>query len=598
MHPSVADTPQSNMNITNFPQNVLHSITDHLESQSKVRLAMANRHMFRSIISTVYATVVYDEINEEDVNTANNSLKYSKRNDAITDNRITLLTPNNVYKFFRTISEPSFLNFNYSDFVIRLYLEKLVDTDIFDLASWRNSACMPVFNNLREYQFSNMIDILPLTYEFAPKLNTLIVDHNFCDYLDINKGSIEFFNNENVDTIYIKGTLGKNEDMVMFKLLTKCSHMIKHLKQLHFLVDSNENYEYVYRRIVGFFAILRKMNLVMFNVHKLSLTLTNVTTSTVISLISKHIIFENLVDLSLFIQDDSKVLTLVKSLDKLSTVVNHHGSNIKRLLIKYDLLKEDTEKNHLRSMMLLKLCESFHHLSHLNIDLKIHGLNFSNLLMVLGAPISNNLNTLYDLRINVYQPSENLIGNILPTLEDAVLLFPYLNFLNNCGCPICRSILHDLLLNNSSNLTFFDETIKVSTLLIIGQELDLVQKQCTYKINSDTIVNQYSKALIHDNYSKNGYLFDHLTNIQLNHSLAYLPNLQLFEICGLVYKKTNWSNLVDEDVIMEDSNNIPSGAQNTFELLYGKKFTGLDSNIITDITDLGRMFNGNITNTY
>ncbi|KAG0673932.1 hypothetical protein C6P42_002482 [Pichia californica] len=600
------------MNICDLPQNVLQVIANHLELPFKIRLAMANKILFNYIIPTAYSIIVYEPVGYNNGST----VKLASRNDCISDNYTVLLSDNNIGKFLETISNFSILGFKYSDFIVELYLEKLTNIQVFDLCGWRNSNMLPNFTNLKKYQFPSTLSIHPLTYDHAPNLDTLIVDYNFCDYLDYNKGSIEFFNHQNIKKIFIKGTLGKNEDMVMFKLLTKFPLMIRNINQLHFLVDSDENYEFVYRRIVGFFAILRKMNLVMHNINKLSLVLTNVSSSTILSLISKHIIFENLISLSLLIQDDSKILTLVKSLDKLSTIVHHHGFNIKKLLIKYDLLNEDTEKNHLRSMMLLKLCESFSNLTHLNIDLKIEGLNFSNLLMILGTPISNNIDTLYDIRINVYHPSENMIGNILPTLEDAVLLFPYLNFLNNCDCSICQSILEKLSLKDSSNLNLFDETIKVSTLLIIGQELDLVQRQCSYSINSSSLINPNSKLLRLNTYSKNGYLFDHLISKQLNHSLTYLKNLKLFEICGLVYiNKVYGSNVKkeqmhyydnDNDYVDEEEdgqmldcdndelvNNSPNAPQ--FELLYGNKFTGLEANILTNITDLGRVFNGNMT---
>lgn len=602
------------MNLCDLPQNVLHIIADHLEAPFKIRLAMANKRLFHILIPTAYSIIVFEPNKYQTISSKEkNQIKLALRNDKIVDNNIIILSDNNIEKFIQTISNPSILGFNYSDFIIELYFEKLINPKIFDLSSWRNSIIFPKFTNLKKYQIPSTINIHPLTYENAPNLETLIIDYNFCNFLDYNKGSVEFFNHQNIKNIFIKGTLGKNEDMVIFKVLTKFPLMIKNLHQLHFLVDSNENYEFVYRRIVGFFAILRKMNLVMHNINKLSLVLTNLSSSTILSLINKHIIFENLDTLSLIIQDNSKILTLVKSLDKLSTIIHHHGFNIKNLLIKYDLVNEDVEKNHLRSMMLLKLCESFSNLTHLNIDLKIEGLNFSNLLMILGTPISNNIDTLIDIRINVYQPSENLIGNILPTLEDAMLLFPYLNFLNNCDCIICRSILNKLTLDNNTNLNLFDETIKVSTLLIIGQELDSVQRQCSYIIDSSSMINQNSRFLRLDTYSKHGYLFDHLINKQLNHSLAFLKNLKIFEICGLVYinKKTQIENNEnkgisneneDEDEEMPDFDDLgvteakkDTLQLNHFDLLYGGKFTGLESSILANISDLGRVFNGNVT---
>lgn len=575
------------MNICDLPQNVLQLITNHLELPFKIRLARTNKKMFTSLINTVYLTIVYEPIGIEGL---------ARRNDGVVDNHITLLSDKNMADFMRTISTKSILGFSYSDFIVELYLEKLVNPNVFNLQKWRNEN-IPVFTHLKKYQFPANLQIRPLTFDIAPNLETLIVDSNFCDFLDHNKGSIEFFNQRSIRKLFIKGTLGKNEDMVMFKLLTKCPMMVKHLNELHFMVDTDENYEFVYRRIVGFFAILRKMNLVMHNITSLSLVLTNLSSSTILSLISKHIIFEHLNSLSLLIQDDSKILTLVKSLDKLSTVVHTHGFNIKKLLLKYNLLSEDTGKNHLRSMMLLKLCESFHGLTHLNIDLTIDGLNFSNLLMILGTPISNNMNSLVDIRINVDHPSENLIGNILPTLEDAALLFPYLNFLNSVDCSICQSIMEKLSLNDNTNL--FDETIKVSTLLIIGQELDLLQKQCSYQVDSNSMINPYRRSLRWNSYAANGYLFDHLINKQLNHSLGYLPHLKTFEICGLVYANNRLKSNDDMDLhYYDESGDIDMDLEAStpqFELLYGNPFTGLETTILENITDLGRVFNGNIS---
>lgn len=599
------------INITDFPENVLQIITNHLDINSKKNFSFTNHYIFYSIIQSLYHTIIYEPILYSTTNGNSEELSFAQTNNHCTNNSITILTNSNIEKFIHSISVPSKLGFYYSNFIVYLYLEKLVDTQIFDLPRWRTSEYFPIFQNLKKYHFPENIKILPLTYENAQNLDTIIVDYNFCDFLDFNKGSIEFFNHHNIKNLYFKGNLGKNEDIVIFKLITKFPHMIKHLSQLHFLVNSNENYEIVYRRIVGFFAILRKMGIVLTNLHTLTLSLTNTSSSAVLSLIGKHIIFENLTNFSILIQDDGKVLTLVKSLDKLSTIIQHHGFNINKLLIKYDLVTEDIDKNHLRSMMLLKFCESFRNLLQINLDLNIDGLSFSNLLMVLGSPIANNLNSLYDVRINVHQPSENLIGNIIPTLEDAIQLFPHLNFLNNCLCTICSSILEKLSLTSTTTSVLFEETIKVSTLLIIGQELDLVQKDCNYSVNSNSIINPIARFLRLNNYNKNGYLFDHLIKNQLNTSLSYLPNLQYFEMCGLVYTRSHKNILTskpsfneDIDMVDDDDNDDeyndektaikPNLQLNGFNLLYGNEFQGLDSNILMNISDLSQMFTGNL----
>lgn len=548
------------MNITDLPQNVLINIANHLELPYKIRLIQTNKHLLRSLINLVYKIVLFEPV-----------FKQADRNDHKNDtNQFTVITNKNAKSFFQTISEPSQLGFKYSAFIVEMYLEKLLDSTVFDLVRWRNSSYFPHFEQLHKCVFPSNLKIKPLTYEDAPNLSSLIIDYNFCEYLDYNKGSIEFFNSEKIHEVYFKGTLGKNEDMVLYKLVTKYPHMIHKLQQIHFLADMNDDYEFVYRRIVGFFAILRKMSLVMVNVLKITLTLTNLSSSSIISLISKHVIFENLNEITLLMQDDSNVLTLVKTLDKLTSIIHIHGRNIKKLTIQYILKSEDQEKNHLRSMMLLKLCESFKGLTHLNLDLSIEGLNFSNMLMIVGTPIANNLISLTDIRLNVYNPSENLISNILPTLEDAIMLFPQLNFLNSCNCNICTSILEKLY-EDLPHTPMFDEMIKVATLLMIGQELDIVQNQCSYRLNSDTMMNPYARYLRLDNYSKSGYLLDHLIYKQLNYFLRDLPKMRTLEICGMVYQRF---------------------AFNEFKLLYGGDFQGLDSTVINNISGLGHLFTG------
>lgn len=569
------------MCLNQLPHNVVLQITGHLDITSKLALAFSDKYLFETIIPTCYSIIIYRPASKA------TNIDVTSKTDGI-----TLLNESNVHSFFNTISHSSFLNFSYSNFIQELYLEDIT-IDILDLSSWRNSIGSSLtFQSLKIYQFPNNLEIRPLTYENVPNLNALIVDFNFCNFLDLNNGSIAFLNYEKIKILFFKSNLGKNEDMVIFKLLTKFPQMIKNLNQLHFLVD-DDNYNIVYRRIVGFFAILRKMNLVMFNISHLSLSLTNASSSTIISLISKHIIVENLIDLKLFIQDDSKILNLVKTLDKLSLIIDQHGFNIKNLLIKYDLINQDIDKNHLRSMMLLKFCESFSNLSNLNIDLNIDGLNFSNVLMILGSPISNNVSTLKDIRINVNKPSENLIGNILPILEDAILLFPYFHFIDSCGCQICDSILEKLCLNDY----LMNETIRVTTLLMIGQELDLVQSASTYHINSCSVINKYSRFLRNKSlFSENGYLFDHLVGDQINHSLNYIKNLKYFEICGLIYTRDTMNSYSFNDDNIHSSmdvDNNPSSSDNIrFKLLNGNTFTGFDDSIVNNIFGLREVLSG------
>ncbi|GMM30352.1 hypothetical protein DAMA08_030970 [Martiniozyma asiatica (nom. inval.)] len=600
------------MNLSELPHNVLHLIAINLNIPEKINLAQTCKSLFENIIPLAYSTIIFDNYGYNARVTKSRLLKgYDE-----VEGRVTIITPANISKFFKTLHSLSVANICYADFVIDLYLEELTDLSIFDLALWRNNLPENAFPNLKRYQFATNYPIKPLTYIESPNLDTVVLDTNFSAMVDENYGSVSFVDFAKIQNIFFKGHIGTNEDMVIFKMITSFPHTINNLCEIHFLVDDSENYNMVYRRLVGFFAILRKMKLPMKNINSLTIPITNQSSSTIIGLLGKHIIFENLNSLTLLFEDDGDVLNMIKSTDQLSSVVSLHGLNIEKLSIKYTLLKEDEEKNHLRAMMLLKLCESFHKLTHLKIEVNINGLNLSNLLMILGTPISNNMGTLMHIRISVDLPSENLISNILPTLEDATMIFPKLNFIDSCSCDICQTIYKKLQIMNQEKLDsrphglfgfgnfftrndtlndispeLFLQSIRVGTLLIIGQELDDLQASGSDKFSSKSIVNRYkSNGWFRRNvYSSNGYLFDHLIRGQLNMLLPVMPHLKTFDICGAVYVGVSQSGQLDDDGDFDIDGNKDNG-HSEFVLRYGNEFKGLDEDSLINVVELGNVF--------
>lgn len=505
---------------------------------------------------------------------------------------LTELDDGNVEQFLLNLCHTSIMRFNYSELVVNLFLEDLNDSPIGAwLIQWRNQIGQGSFPKLKKYLFPSSLQIKPFTLEEAPNLDTLVIDMNFCLLVDSLHGMVNFINYENIKSLLFKGELAQNEDMMMFKLITSFPHMINQLCELHFSVDDGDNYNLVYRRLVGFCAILRRINLPLPNLNSLTLPLTNQSSDAIVNLLGRHIIFENLNSITLLIQDDSEVLTLIKPIDKLGTIIKTHGMNVENLNIKYHLVREDEEKNHLRAMMLLKFCESFHKLKSLKMELNIMSMNLSNILMIFGAPISNNLESLVNINININTPSENVINKILPTLNDATMIFPYLNFITDCGCSICQDIfvklneIERMKIEEAKNNAFFGfgrlrrsviepnpalliETIKIGTLLIVGQELDKLHFDNSIKFHSNCLVNQFKGNgwLRNGNYDA-GYLFDHLIRTQLNQLNSH-SNLQTFEICGLVYYRD----------------------LNGFQLRYGSDFHGLKDDELTGVVDLGHMF--------
>ncbi|ODV85511.1 hypothetical protein CANARDRAFT_28302 [[Candida] arabinofermentans NRRL YB-2248] len=195
--------------------------------------------------------------------------------------------------------------------------------------------------------------------------------------------------------------------------------------------------------------------------------------------------------------------------------------------------------------------------------------------MILGTPISNNIMKLRDIRINIDNPSENLIGNLLPNLDDVEMLFPHLNYLHNCQCSICSNIINtDPFLKLPNHIK--KESIRISTLMIIGHELDKVQQQFNY--NKFYQCFKSHLRFFKTGMSSRGYLFDHLISDQLNRSISIMPNLKLFEICGLVYHKVD----------LGDDNLAPP----LFKLLFGESFKGLDQESVGDMADMGNVFSG------
>ncbi|GMG19469.1 unnamed protein product [Ambrosiozyma monospora] len=559
------------MDFLNLPHNVKIEIGKSLTQQDRLHLAYSCKLMFNTLIPPLYHTIVYTKIASDKI--AKKKLEGIELPNA---DQTTLIHPSNVKLFFRTLREKSKLGVNYAEYVQILQLVECDNVDVFDLPTWREDQC-PVFDNLKMFQFPSNLKIDPLTFEQAPNLCQIIVDENFCGMVEKQHGLINFIDVSKIGVLQFAGKLGRNEDMVIFKLLTTCPHLIRHLTQLHFNVDESKSYEMVYRRLVGFFAILRRMGLIMPNLKRLSIPLTNHSTAVILTLIGKHAYFENLSSLELFIEDDGKVLNLVTSMQQLSTMVKSKGFNINHLSLNYKLLKDNSEKNHLRAMMLMKFAESFKELTKFEMYLKIEGLNLSNLLMIIGTPLNNNHKSLRDVRLNIARPSENLIGNLLPSLPEIEHVFPKMKYLNECDCEVCTEILKEATSkkekNKDGNNDVDIESIKVSTLMIMGHELDQLQ---TNTFNNRPFCSSMFlyRRFVKTGLSQNGYLFDHLLKDQMNECFSWMPSLKLFEICGLTY-------------------HIMSNGK--FELLFDENFKGLDSELVKGIVEMGYLFNGNFT---
>ncbi|VEU22649.1 DEKNAAC103395 [Brettanomyces naardenensis] len=558
--------PKSSFDITSLPLNVLLQIFRNLATSDRLHFSLTCQLFFSSLIPRLYSVIIYVPLQPKQLSRKNYDNVLLKSDD------YTLIYPTNAALFFHALNLKSVLGFKYSSLVQELRLTDLADPSIFDLIQWRDDKC-PEFPKLRCFEFPEAVPIEPLTISEAPNLSCIYIDENFCKKVEKFHGSVDFIDLSHVREVYFKAKLGRNEDMLIFALLTKHPQMLRHLTGLHFTVDpARDSYDRVYRRVVGFFAILRRMGLVLHNVSSLSLPFTNHSTAVIVSLIGKHIYFENLTDLELYIEDDGGVLNLVESLQQLSSTIKQRGANINSLSVNYRLCKEDVQKNHLRSMMLLKLTEPFRNLEGLNISLQIEGLNLSNLLMILGTSLSNNTQTLKDIRIDIAHPSENLIGNMLPTLEDVDMLFPHLNYLNTCPCSMCKEAFESISGQETGGAAsrLIKESIKVSSLMIIGHELDEFQRSseeqpyCFFR-------NRYRRFIKTAGRNEKGYLFDHLVNKQLNESLRFLPKLKIFEICGMVYQQVG---------------------TNEFGLLFGHAFNGLEKEQVSDIVDMCRVLSG------
>lgn len=566
------------MRFEDLPANVVLRVGYYLDLADRARLAQVSKPLFRAIVPLIYAKIGF---------TGHKPLQMASERRW---NHFTVVNNKQIGALLLILLSDSVLGFRYGDLVSELYLEDIDDSD--GLNQWRNSLPENAFPSLKRYLFPTRFEVKPLTFTEAPKLDTLVIDRNFCIMMDSLHGMVTFINYENIKVLLFKGELYQNEDMMMFKLVTTFHHMINQLCEIHFVVDSGENYNSAYRRLVGFFAIIRKMNIPMPNINSITIPLTNQSSDSIVNLMSKHIIFENLTSLTILIHDDAEVLSLIRPIDKLGNIVRMHGTNIQKLQLKYELSRDDPDKNHLRSMMLLKFCESFHKLKQLKMELDIKAMNLSNLLMILGAPISNNLLVLNEIRIIINSPSENVINNIIPTLDDTTIIFPHLNFIHKCQCSICHEIflklneIEKIHLEEQHNNAFFglgrfrrtaiepnpdlfSETLKIGTVLIVGQELDKLEVEHAQKFHSDGIINKVKgDGLLRNPYPKGrGFLFDHLIRNQLNQTIQY-NNIQILEICGLVYHRTD----------------------NGFQLSYGEDFQGLDDEQLVGMVDLGHMF--------
>lgn len=548
-----------------LPHNILELIFWNLPPADRVHLCLTCRRVFSILVSQLYANIVYaPDTNKGD---GNNTVAAGLGN-------FTVINRGDVSQFFSALNlKNATFNFKYADLVQKLFLGELSDRTIFDLSRWRELEC-PHFGSLRFFEFSELIPIRPLTLEEAPNLTKVFIDENFCNEAEIHQGQVDFVDFSKITEICFKGKMGRNEDMLIFGLLTKHPQLIGQITGLHFMVDpTNEHYDRVYRRVVGFFAILRRMGLVLGNLSRLSFPLTNHSTAVIVNLIGKHVYFENLSHLELYIEDDGGVINLVESLQELSSIVRERGSSISHLSVSYRLTKEDVEKNHLRAMSLLRLMEPFMELQTINIRILIEGLDLSNLLMIFGTPLSNNMQTLRSIRIDASTPSENLVASVLPTLGDVNMLFPHLNYLYRCSCKSCKEIMHNLLKFNDfpANSGMMEESIQVSTLMIVGHELDASQGSMQTEPCDFARGEPDWPMRIQGSSKAGGCLFDHLINYQLNESLEGFPRLETFEICGMVYVRD---------------------ANGRLSLPFQEKFSGLSEEQLTAMVDIRQIFDG------
>ncbi|KAH3670648.1 hypothetical protein OGAPHI_001163 [Ogataea philodendri] len=517
-----------------------------LELADRLRLAYSCRLLYKTVIPQVYSHILY----------LDNKTVCDKNFDVeLVSDRYTLVGPAGLRGLLQTLSMTSCMNFKYADMVLELFLED-AQSQSDQLVQWR--ATNPVFPNLVDYRFPATVDLSPLSFLEAPNLETLVVDVNFCNEVERNQGLVSFVNLVHLRTLVFAGKLARNEDMVIYRLLTSYPHSIKRLSELRFECNG-ESGDRVYRRVVGVMAILRKIGMLLNNLSKIALPLTNHSTPVILNLISKHVHLEHLSSLELFIEDDGGVLNLLTTVQHLASMLRPKSGNIRELSVHYKLTKPDIDKNHLRSMMLLKFMESFKHLHKVSIDLEVEGLDLSNLLMIVGTPLSGNTRSLRDIRLNINTPSENLVANLLNSADDLHDLFPNLNYMNNCPCDKCATIYKQL---ESLPSEIRQEAVRVSTMMVIGNELDRSQLQ------SDPIRSR--RRFLRTQTAPLGYLFDHFVGSQLNASLSVFPNLKIFEVCGLIYHQT--------------------GPE--FKLLLGPEFQGLDPESEAALLDMGRVLSG------
>ncbi|KAG7753096.1 hypothetical protein KL911_003201 [Ogataea haglerorum] len=536
------------MGLAGLPHNVHVEIVRHLELPDKLRLAYSCTLFYKTVVPQIYSRLLY--LSNETVCPKNFDVE-------LISDQYTLIGKHRLAKLLRALSQTSCLNFQYADLVIELLLQD-AESESKTLIEWREHC--PHFPNLVRYKFPESVVISPLSHLQAPNLETLRVDMNFCRETEKHNGMVSFVNLVQLRRLVFAGKLGPNEDMVIFKLLTTYPHAMKRLTELRFEVDS-ESGDRAYRRVVGVMAIWRKMGLLFNNLTKLALPLTNHSTAVVLNLISKHVHLEHLTSLELFIEDDGGVLNLINTTQHLASLLRSKSQNLRELSIHYRLVKPDSEKNHLRSIMLLKLTETFKNLRKLAIDLKVEGLDLSNLLMMVGTPLSNNTSSLRDFRLNIDTPSENLVGNLLNNLDDVHDLFPQLNYVYDCSCENCRR-----LCDKMAHLppAIVKEAIRVSTMMIIGNELDYFQRQ--------TDTSKPFARFFRSDLGTNGYLFDHFAGRQLNSSLKVFPNLKIFEVCGLIYHRCGTE----------------------FKLLFGRPYTGLSWESEASVVEMGLVLSGTL----
>ncbi|OWB84122.1 hypothetical protein B5S33_g2762 [[Candida] boidinii] len=295
--------------------------------------------------------------------------------------------------------------------------------------------------------------------------------------------------------------------------------------------------------------------------------------------------------------NESNELKLFPVCGLLSDILSESNcqKNLKYLNIEYySSDKNILELNNMRSIIIYRLIEVFKNLETLKIELSIPNLEVDNFLTILSSIISINNVDLQNFRLNCFDPKNNLINNLVDNLKDIELMFNNnLNYLSNCHCNYCSNLRNnELMINPNQELDEIMElSLKTSSLMIINDEITNYQKNLMgiyKKLISKSNIGKYSILssidIINNSNNnlnfKNGLLFDHLMNKQLNLIFKNFKNLKHINLCGLDYYK-NYG---------EDCNDTQ---QPIFKLLYSNEFTRINEEHKADLIGICSLFNIN-----